>query len=247
MTEEQTAGLCHGSQEPNSRALVHVITPSYVPDWIHLSILPSFLSCLPPSIHTLRISFALSPSLGRRDLVEMSSKLSHLSLERVENAVYKDGAINLHIIVNRKSVSVTFLDVEGHAPTVEEDAESDVDSLASDGDLYTHTFPFFRENAIFAPIASYSKHKHCFIPIGDDESSTVPSLGTAIIFQLSVPPPNVIPCTISRLPIELLSLIFSFYHSDASILSKVCQLWSDVSVPYLKEPRHGAVAEMYAC
>ncbi|KAH8924187.1 hypothetical protein BT69DRAFT_1349644 [Atractiella rhizophila] len=241
MTEEQTAGLCNGSQEPNSRAFVHVITLSDEPDSIHLSILPSFLSCLPSSTHLVRISFANSRGIWPWELAKM--KFSYLSLERVENVVDKDGAINLHITINWDHVSVTFLDVEEYASTVERDVKSEFDQLAPYGNSYTRTFPFFRENAIFAPIASYSEFEGRFLPTGKDESSSPPSLLTDIIIQLSVPPPDVIPCTISCLPIELLSLIFSFYHGDASILSEVCQLWSDVSVPYWCEP--DSVVEKY--
>ncbi|KAH8925632.1 hypothetical protein BT69DRAFT_1097652 [Atractiella rhizophila] len=242
MTEEQPSSPYQDSQEPTSSALVHVITTEHYPDSIHLSILPSFLSRLPPSIHMLQISFALSGSFGRWNFVRMSSKLSHLSLERVHNAVNKDGAINLHIIINSEGVSVTFLDVEGHTSSVERDIKSKINPLASYGESNTRTFPFFRENAIFASIATWSAPKGPFLPIGDDESSTVPSLGTASIIQLSVPPPD-IPCTILRLPIELLSLTFSFYHGDPSILSKVCQLWRTVSAPYWGEP--DSVVEKY--
>ncbi|KAH8924163.1 hypothetical protein BT69DRAFT_103160 [Atractiella rhizophila] len=42
---------------------------------------------------------------------------------------------------------------------------------------------------------------------------------------------------------ELLSLIFSFYHGDASILSNVCQLWRTVSAPYWGVP--DSVVEKY--
>ncbi|KAH8924167.1 hypothetical protein BT69DRAFT_103482 [Atractiella rhizophila] len=81
---------------------------SFIPP---LSILPSFLSRLPPSAHTLRISFVLSRSIDWT--LRMPSTLSNLSLERVENAVDKDGAINLRFTVNGENVTATFLDVEG--------------------------------------------------------------------------------------------------------------------------------------
>ncbi|KAH8913317.1 hypothetical protein BT69DRAFT_247666, partial [Atractiella rhizophila] len=61
---------------------------------------------------------------------------------------------------------------------------------------------------------------------------------------LSVPPPDVISCSISCLPVELLSLIFNFLDvGDVSILPRVCELWKVVAVPYLEEPR--SVAERY--
>ncbi|KAH8926156.1 hypothetical protein BT69DRAFT_1331540 [Atractiella rhizophila] len=244
MMEQQTSSSHEDSQEPDSRGLVHVITPSDELNSIHLSILPSFLSHLPVSIHTLQISFTLSQSLGRRNLAEMSQKLSHLSFGWVNNAVDKDGAINLHLTID-SDISVTFLDAEEHASTIERDVKSEVNSLTSSGDPYIRTFPFFRENAIFAAIASYSEHEECFLPMCEDESSSLPSLSTASIIQLSVPPPGVIPCSISRLPVELLSLIFSFI-DDTSILGVVpdaCKLWREVSAPYWGEP--GTVTEKY--
>ncbi|KAH8927604.1 hypothetical protein BT69DRAFT_1389390 [Atractiella rhizophila] len=57
----------------------------------------------------------------------------------------------------------------------------------------------------------------------------------ASVIQLSVPPLEVNPCSIARLPVELLSLIFSF-SNDASTLSDVCKLWREVSPPYWDEP-----------
>ncbi|KAH8927333.1 hypothetical protein BT69DRAFT_1278109 [Atractiella rhizophila] len=195
---EQTSRLSHGTQEPKLTALVHVITPNNDPDSIHLSILPSFLSCLPSSIQM-------------------------------------DGAINLHVTIHPKNVSVTFLDIEGHASTVERDVKSEVDTLASYGNPFIRAFPCFRENAIFVPLASFSQHEGRFLPIDEDESSSLPFLPTASIIQLSVPPPEVIPCTISSLPVELLCLIFSF--SDVAFtVSEVCELWRKVSAPYWSEP-----------
>ncbi|KAH8927347.1 hypothetical protein BT69DRAFT_1347396 [Atractiella rhizophila] len=165
----------------------------------------------------------------------MSPKLCYLSLERVNNAAHKEGAINLHITVHPKNVSVTFLDIEGHASTVERDVKSEVDTLASNGNPFIRAFPCFRENAIFVPLASFSQHEGRFHPIDEDESSSPPFLPTASIIQLSVPPPEVIPCTISSLPVELLCLIFSF--SDVAFtVSEVCELWRKVSAPYWSEP-----------
>ncbi|KAH8927325.1 hypothetical protein BT69DRAFT_1294175 [Atractiella rhizophila] len=212
-------------------ALVHVITTEHSPDSMHLSILPSLLSRLPPSINMLRISLIISRSWRTRDLARPSSKLSYLSLERVEDAVDKDGAINVCITINTENVSVTVLAVEGHTSSVERDVKSKINPLAFYGD---RTFPFVRENAIFAPIASYSEQEG-FTPISDDESSTLPSLPTASIIQLSVPPPDAIRPSISGLPVELLSLIFSFSDS-IYIVADVCGLWREVSAPYWGEP-----------
>ncbi|KAH8924158.1 hypothetical protein BT69DRAFT_1280817 [Atractiella rhizophila] len=163
----------------------------------------------------------------------MSSKLSYLSLKRAKNVLRNDGAINLHITINTENVSVAFLAVGGHTSSIERDFKSESYPLASYFDPFTRTFPFFRQNAIFAPIASYSTHKRHFIPIGENESSSLPSLTTATIIQLSVPP--LTPCSISRLPVELLSLAFSFL-DQTSNLSNVCELWKEVSVPYWDEP-----------
>ncbi|KAH8927734.1 hypothetical protein BT69DRAFT_1347055 [Atractiella rhizophila] len=225
MTEEQTAGLCHASQEPNSKALVHLMTPSDETNSIHLSILPSFLSRLPSSIHTVRISCVVYPSIFRGNLVKIVSKLFYLSLEPVENGVDKDGVIKLYITIGYERFKITCLEVE--ADTWQGYTWL---SNASYG-----TFTFCCENAIFAPIASYSEHEDRFLLISEDESSLPPSLRTASIIQLSVPLTDVTLCSISRLPVELLSLIFSF-SADASTISDVSKVWREVSAPYLGEP-----------
>ncbi|KAH8925661.1 hypothetical protein BT69DRAFT_1279536 [Atractiella rhizophila] len=237
LTEQRTSSQCQDSQELDSRALVHVISPNVVADSIHLSILPSFLSRLPPSIHTLRISCSLCrPTGGRWWYFYMSARFSYLSLERVENAVDKDGVINLHITVNWDNVTVTFLEVERHGSTLERDVKSDIDLLDS-YPCCTWTFPLLLENAIFTPVASYSEQKGRFIPIVDIESSSLPSPQPRSIIQVSAPPLDVVPCSIASLPVELLSLIFSFLDPYCvSILSCVCKLWRDVSAPYDPEP-----------
>ncbi|KAH8924171.1 hypothetical protein BT69DRAFT_1280840 [Atractiella rhizophila] len=222
-------------------ALVHVINTEHYPDSIHLSILPSLLSRLPPSINMLRISFALTRSLRTRKFAEPSSRLSSLSLERVENVVDKDGAINVCITINAVHVSVTLLAVEEHSSSIERNIKSRFYPLASYFDPFTRTFPFFRENAIFAPIASYSEQEG-FTPISDDESSTLPSLRAASIIQIFAPPPDVIRSSISGLPVELLSLIFSLSY-DPFTFSEVCKLWKEVSVPYWGE--HVSLVQKY--
>ncbi|KAH8922152.1 hypothetical protein BT69DRAFT_1282502 [Atractiella rhizophila] len=220
------------SSSQKMTALVHFITPLASSKRFDLSILPSFLSRLPASVHTLRISFILSHSLNRDwKPGVMSSKLWNLSLERVKIVVNKDGVINLCIAINGENVTVTFLKVEGHLSAVKRD-------LLYNGP-YTRTFPLLRENAIFTPMASYSEHEERFIPISDDESS---SLHTASIIQLSVPPPDILPRSISCLPMELLSLIFSF-SDNASTVSSVSMLWRHVSAPYWDEP--GLVVEKH--
>ncbi|KAH8926158.1 hypothetical protein BT69DRAFT_1028134 [Atractiella rhizophila] len=152
MMERQTSSARQGSQAPDSMALVHAITPGYRSS-IHVSILPSFLSRLPLSIHTLRISYILPRRMDEYwEPGQVSSKLSYLSLERVKHAVNKDGAISLHISIDSESVSVTVLDVGGHASAVNRDVKSEVDPFAASGDSYTHTLLFLRENGIFAPL-----------------------------------------------------------------------------------------------
>ncbi|KAH8918087.1 hypothetical protein BT69DRAFT_605898 [Atractiella rhizophila] len=233
--EQQTSILCHDHQE-SILAQVNVIT-SHRCEALYLSILPSFLSCLSPSIHTLRISFVLSQQLTELDPVKMSSKLSYLSLERIENGVEKDGVANIFITINKKKVTVKFIGVERHGSYVEREAKSFVNS-DSYADPYTCTFPLLRHNSIFAPVAEYSTDETCFIPITDDKSSSIPSLpdDLLLIVQLSVPPlPSVIPCIISRLPAELLSIVFSSVYQTASI-SKVCRAWRAISVPFWREP-----------
>ncbi|KAH8927316.1 hypothetical protein BT69DRAFT_821658 [Atractiella rhizophila] len=218
------------------KALVHFFTPDYT-NLICLSILPSFLSRLPPSAHTLRISFVLSRSIDWT--LRMRSTLSNLSLERVENAVDKDGAINLRVTVNSENVTATFLDVEGQLSADKRGIRALRDSHG-DQYCYSRMFPRVRENAIFAPIASYSKGY--FVPVSGDDSSSFPSLHKASIIQLSFPPPRITSCSISSLPVELLCLIFSFF-DNVSTLSDVCKLWKAVAVPYWREP--GAVMEKY--
>ncbi|KAH8924170.1 hypothetical protein BT69DRAFT_1296594 [Atractiella rhizophila] len=245
MTEQRTSSFCHSSAEPDLMALVNLITPSNAPGSIHLSILPSFLSHLPSSIHTVQISCDLSPQRGGWQWHRaMSSRVSYLNLEWVKNAINKEGIINLHITIKSEDVSVTFLDIEGHVSTVGRDVKSEGDLLPSSGDPYTLTFPFFRENAIFTPLAKYNHQSSRFHRIAGHPKSffTLPPAATASIIQLSVPPSYVFPCTISCLPVEILSLIFSF-SDNAADLSDVCQLWGKLSVPYYPEPN--SVVEKY--
>ncbi|KAH8915569.1 hypothetical protein BT69DRAFT_1288624 [Atractiella rhizophila] len=222
------------------KALVHVITTNDLPDLIYLSILPSFLSRLPPSARTLWISFG---SLGSEwKFGKRPSRLSYLSLERVENVVDKDGAINLRVTIHDGNVTVTFLDVEGQQSAVNRAIKRVLRDSRGEQYCYSCVFPYVRENAIFARIASYSEDKRCFVPVSGHDSSRFPPFHAASIIQLSFPPPHVTSCSISSLPVEVLSLIFSF--SDPALtLSAVCKLWKAVAVPYLQEP--GSVAEKY--
>ncbi|KAH8915572.1 hypothetical protein BT69DRAFT_867957 [Atractiella rhizophila] len=225
------------SQKMKALVHVHVITPSRSPKSIHLSILPSFLSRLPLSAHTLRISLRSFDQDWRSRV--MPTKLSHLSLERFENVVDKDGAINLHVIIHNGNV---FLNIERQRSAVKRAIIRALDDSRGDQYCYSCTFPRVRENAIFAHIASYSENKERFVPVSGDDSSSFPPLDTASIIQLSFPPPHVTSCSISSLPVELLSLIFSFF-DDVSAVSDVCKLWKTIAVPYWREP--GSVEEKY--
>ncbi|KAH8925454.1 hypothetical protein BT69DRAFT_1348715 [Atractiella rhizophila] len=123
---------------------------------------------------------------------------------------------------------------------------------------FARTFPLLPEKGIFEPIALYSKSKRSFVPISGDESSSLPYLhdSTVNIVQLLVPPTmEVFPCSVSRLPLELLSLILQFVtifqgddhfdgYSAGSILSQVCKLWRTIALPYWGEP--ASAAEAYA-
>ncbi|KAH8929817.1 hypothetical protein BT69DRAFT_1276055 [Atractiella rhizophila] len=89
-------------QGTESIALVHLINPVTLRHGtpIHLSILPSFISRLPPSIHMLRITFVLPLEFWSEDYGP--SKLSYFSLADLENEVEPDGTAILCIALRRK-------------------------------------------------------------------------------------------------------------------------------------------------
>ncbi|KAH8917557.1 hypothetical protein BT69DRAFT_1354644 [Atractiella rhizophila] len=231
-------------EQHTSTLRVNVITPG--PDefmtFLYLSVLPSFLSRLPPSIHTLRITFILSRLFGDQDL---SSKLSYLTLDCLEDLVEKDGVANLAMTFNRQGV---FIKIKGVKSSVDSSDNSDVatcvDALLDSGvDSVIHpnadpcitfirSFPILPGNAIFTGIAFYSRDDRCFVPIRDDKSPSSLLENIVSIIQLSVSAPGGIPSSISCLPAELLSMIFGFMtSSDSAVLSKVCKLWRVISVP----------------
>ncbi|KAH8923709.1 hypothetical protein BT69DRAFT_1349953 [Atractiella rhizophila] len=229
------------SHEANSTVLVNLITPA---DWeyetsLRLSILPSFLSRLAPSIHTLRIT-VIVPSLSMFELPHVRSKLSYFSIAYLENAA-KNGVANLCFAVDLGKVTTTF-GVNEPLPSVA---------------TFNQTFRLHPENrseTIFALIAVASRVDRRFVPINDMLSLSF-SQEAATIVQLSLSPTPVdTSCFITRLPVELLSLIFDFLTAGnvrfvsqdnrASRLSKVCQLWKRVGALYLREP--DSVEEKYA-
>ncbi|KAH8918692.1 hypothetical protein BT69DRAFT_554285 [Atractiella rhizophila] len=102
-TGKETLVSQKDDQGTESSALVHLITPVTLghDTPIHLSILPSFLSRLPPSVHMLRIAFVLP--LEFRSKSYGPSKSSYFSLEGLENGVEPDGAVSLCIALARLS------------------------------------------------------------------------------------------------------------------------------------------------
>ncbi|KAH8930273.1 hypothetical protein BT69DRAFT_1328075 [Atractiella rhizophila] len=251
MTEQETSTLLQSAQgldRPDLIALAHLITPVRLKRGtpIHLSILSSFLTCLPPSVHMLRITFVLP--LRFWTSAYGPSKLSYFSLERLENALESDGTVNLCITLEENTVALTFGNPQHH---------ESVDDLPTKP--FTCTFDLLPGNhsqVIFSPIASYSNYEQCFVPVSVSEPVT-PShrLGTIIQLSLtSTPTQRNTPCTISQLPAELLSLIFEsiafrkyerpdYGDVDDKVLesfnrvSAVCQLWKTISVPYWNVPR----------
>ncbi|KAH8913542.1 hypothetical protein BT69DRAFT_162248 [Atractiella rhizophila] len=133
--------------DSDSIALAHLITPVELTHGtpIHLSILPSFLSRLPPSIHTLQVTFDLALEFWSSAL----SKLFCFSLEGLENAVGCDNTMNLSIALEEKSITVTFGDHK-------HDASVDLDDLDVKPP-FTCMFhlPDNRSEAIFDLVALY--------------------------------------------------------------------------------------------
>ncbi|KAH8919168.1 hypothetical protein BT69DRAFT_513440 [Atractiella rhizophila] len=241
----KTSVLQKDSQGTESIALAHLITPVTLRHGspIHLSILPSFISRLPPSIHTLQITFVLPIRFWK--LKYGPSKSSYFSLEGQKSEGEPDGAMILCIALEEKSIMVTFGDTKSLASVDLEDM-----SLKP----FTCTFHLAenRSQLIFQPVAVYSKDQQCFIPLKEWEEPTNPSTGLGTTIQLSlstIRPICISLCSITHLPTEILSLIFeilSFDESERLIegtgylvsferLSEVCQLWKAVSVPYFSE------------
>ncbi|KAH8914801.1 hypothetical protein BT69DRAFT_982414 [Atractiella rhizophila] len=240
MKQQQTSSVCHGCQKPNSIALVNFVTPFPYANAstasIYLSIQPSFLSRLPPSTRTLRISVLLSCQLTRDwKPSKMSSKLSNLSLDCFENAVGVDEVINLGITINPEYVQATFTASAAENDLIV-DLQGDVNSFDPFGYRYPRTFLLRPGSAIFAPIAVYSSGEGRFIPDERPYLPFRPDYEVSIV-QLSVSPPSgASPCSISCLPVELLLLIFGFVGTySARTLFLVCRLWRVHSVAYWDE------------
>ncbi|KAH8923547.1 RhoGAP-domain-containing protein [Atractiella rhizophila] len=220
-------------------ALVLLITPVRFKHGtpIHISILPSFLARLPPSIHTLRITFVSLPLTMSFYYGQYSPKSSYFSLECLDNAVESDGAANLRITLEEQ-ITVTFGDTKHLAfPHVSPS-------------ICTFRLSNNRSQAIFNPIARYSKLERRFVSISEWEGSTIPSTHLGTIVQLSLSPTQTLginPCPIAQLPTEIISIIFESLLFDPNgrlikgslvsvrRLSAVCRLWKALSVPYLNE------------
>ncbi|KAH8922145.1 hypothetical protein BT69DRAFT_1320412 [Atractiella rhizophila] len=234
-------------------ALVHLITPVTLRHGtpIHLSILPSFLSRLPSSIHILRITFVLPIRFWKRKYGP--SKSSYFSLASLENEVETDGAVILCVALEEEGIAVTFGDAK-HLASV------DMEDLSQKPVTCTFHLPDNRSQVLFEPAALYSEETNCFIPLSKWEESTIPSTGLGTTIQLSLSttqPTGISLCSITHLPPEILSLIFKFLSFDESPntgdtgylvaferLSDVSQLWESVSAPYLS--RHVSTKEMHA-
>ncbi|KAH8913609.1 hypothetical protein BT69DRAFT_1306388 [Atractiella rhizophila] len=218
--EQQTSSPYQDSHEPASAALVHLITPVELRPGtpIHLSILPSFLTHLPPSIHTLRITFVLP----RRFWSIASSKLSSISLEGLENVVESDGTLNLCITSEEKNnrSEVIFNLVARYSP----------------------------EKRRFAPRSEWEEQCFVPISDWEESTISSTGLGTTIQLSLPPTRTTGIGlCTIAQLPLEILSLVFDFlsFGADEYLVdsrdglvsfqrvSTVCQRWKAASVPYL--------------
>ncbi|KAH8927306.1 hypothetical protein BT69DRAFT_1317044 [Atractiella rhizophila] len=255
MKKRKTSISCKDDQGTESIALAHLITPVTIRHGspIHLSILPSFLSRLPPSIHMIRVTFVLPLEFWRERYGP--SKSSYFSVEGLENAVDCDDAMNLYIVLERGSITVTFGDTKHHASVEMED-------LSWKPFTCTFHLPDNRSQVLFEPVALYSKEQQRFIPLSKWEESTIPSTGLATTIQLSFSTTRhtgISLCSIAHLPPEILSLIFEFLSFDQSDrvvedigylvsferLSAICQLWKVVSVPYLHE--NVSVKEKHAC
>ncbi|KAH8916190.1 hypothetical protein BT69DRAFT_1340478 [Atractiella rhizophila] len=146
-------------------------------------------------------------------------------------------ALNLWIIFEEKSFTVSFEEAEWQAPI----------DLKYASKLFTCTFPLLPENPtqpIFTSIAQYSDASNNPVPISHDASSPLAPRGAVIVQLSSFPTPA--PCHISSLPVELLCLMFDFLDDPGECfrISNVCQLWKFASVPFWKEP--DSLKEKYA-
>ncbi|KAH8927954.1 hypothetical protein BT69DRAFT_661776 [Atractiella rhizophila] len=245
MKKRKTSISHKDSQETDSTALVHLITAVMLEHGIpvHLSVLPSFLVRLLPSIDTLRITFDLPLRIWSTSL----SKLFSFSLEGLENVVESDGTLDLCIALEEKTITVTFGDTKHHA-------SMDSQDLSLKPFTCMFHLPDNRSEVIFKPVARYSNKEHRFVPINHWEESTIPSTALGTTIQLSLCPtqtPGNNPCTIAQLPTEILSLLIEFLSFDKNEkfveglnkeylvsfqrLSAVCRLWKAVSVPYLDD------------
>ncbi|KAH8918685.1 hypothetical protein BT69DRAFT_1337960 [Atractiella rhizophila] len=229
---------CKDDQGTESIALAHLITPVTLLHGtpIHLSILPSFLSRLPPSLHMLRITFLLPIRFWMFGYGP--SKSSYFSVAGLENGVEPDGAVILCIALEGEGIMVIFGDTKCRA-------FSELERLSPEPFTCTFHLPDNHSQVLFEPVALYSWKKRRFIPHSEWEESTIPSTGLGTTIQLSLSttrPTGISLCSITHLPTEILSLIFEFLSFDESDylvsfkqLSAVCQLWRAVSVPYLNE------------
>ncbi|KAH8914736.1 hypothetical protein BT69DRAFT_997265 [Atractiella rhizophila] len=241
--EKETLISQKDDEGTESIALAHLITPVTLRHGspIHLSILPSFLSRLPLSIHMLRITFVLPVKFWSYE--DEPSKSSNFSLEGLENEVGADGAVNLCVRLEWGSITVTFGDTK-YLASVE------LEGLFRKPFTCTFHLPDNRSEAIFDSVALCSEEQECFIPLSKWEESTIPSTGLGITIQLSLSTTRstgISLCSIAHLPTEILSLIFEFLSFDEpeqliegtgylvsfKRLSAVCQLWKAVSAAYL--------------
>ncbi|KAH8923371.1 hypothetical protein BT69DRAFT_1281525 [Atractiella rhizophila] len=256
MKKRKTTISCKDDQGTESIPLVHLITATELQHGssLHLSILPSFISRLPPSIHMLRITFVLPLEFWRERYGP--SKSSYFSLEDLENEVELDGTVILCIALESGSITVTFGDTKLHASV-------ELERLSRKPFTCTFQLPDNRSQVLFEPVALYSKKQQSFIPLSEWEESTIPSTGLGTTIQLSLSttrPTSISLCSITHLPTEILSLIFEFLSLDEpqlliedledeylvsfERLSAVCQLWKAVSAPYLSVDV--SVKEMHA-
>ncbi|KAH8919524.1 hypothetical protein BT69DRAFT_487894 [Atractiella rhizophila] len=219
----------------DSPALVHIIAPepySDSPPQLHLSILPSFISLLPHSIRTIRVSFIIDPEPTlepleksseslRESLPRLRPTLSNFSLEylwgSLGSKVDKDDAAKLYLLIQCENAEVSFT-----RDDCLRSFDGAYDLLEDTLDLPLHSES--RSQAIFAPVPFFS--------FGDSESNTT-------IIQLSHPLASRV-CFISRLPPEILSVIIDFVEPNpcmASTLADVCELWRTISAPYQDYPK----------
>ncbi|KAH8929806.1 hypothetical protein BT69DRAFT_1345635, partial [Atractiella rhizophila] len=206
MKRRKTSISCKDDQGTESIALVHLITPVLLEHGtpIHLSILSSFLSRLPPSIYMLRITFVLPIDFWSKGYGP--SKSSYFSLAGLENEVEPDGTGSLCIALEEESIAVTFGDAKYHASV-------ELERLSRKPFTCTIHLPDNRSQVLFEPVALYSNEKWRFIPLSEWEESTIPSTGLGTTIQLSLSttrPTGIRLCSITQLPTEILSLIFDF-------------------------------------